>query len=332
MIDPDFQKNPPLILVVEDNTTTRMMIRSKIEQQGYRVLENTNGEECLETCQKLKPSMILLDGVMPRLDGFSCCAKLQSILGDDCPPILIITALDDSESVDRAFEVGATDYITKPIHWPVLLQRVKRLLQTHWAMKELKRQIEKERLLTEQLEIANQKLKKIASVDELTQIANRRSFDLYLKREWHRMSREKAYLSLMLCDVDFFKLYNDTYGHQAGDRCLQKVASVLKQNAKRPADLVARYGGEEFVLILSRTTAKGAMEIGERIRQQIKELDISHASSHISTVVTISIGIASIVPIPNFPAEKLIAKADEALYWAKEQGRDRVVLNRFTII
>ena len=332
MIDPDFQKNPPLILVVEDNTTTRMMIRSKIEQQGYRVLENTNGEECLETCQKLKPSMILLDGVMPRLDGFGCCAKLHNILGDDCPPILIITALDDSESVDRAFEVGATDYITKPIHWPVLLQRVKRLLQTRWAMNELKRQIEKERLLTEQLEIANQKLKKIASVDELTQIANRRSFDLYLKREWHRMSREKAYLSLMLCDVDFFKFYNDTYGHQAGDRCLQKVASVLKQNAKRPADLVARYGGEEFVIVLSRTTAKGAMEIGENIRQEIKELEISHASSQISPVVTVSIGIASIVPIPNFPAEKLIAKADEALYWAKEQGRDRVVLNRFTIL
>lgn len=332
MINPDFQTNPPLILVVEDDTTTRMMICSMIEQQGYRVLENTNGEECLETCQNSKPSMILLDGVMPRLDGFSCCAKLQSILGDECPPVLIITALDDSESVDRAFEVGATDYITKPIHWPVLLQRVKRLLQTRWAMNELKRQIEKERLLTEQLEIANQKLKKIASVDELTQIANRRSFDLYLRREWDRMSREKAYLSLMLCDVDFFKLYNDTYGHQAGDRCLQQVASVLKENAKRPADLVARYGGEEFVLILSRTTAKGAMEIGENIRQQIKDQNIAHASSHISTGVTISIGVASIVPIPSFPAEKLIAKADEALYWAKEQGRDRVVLNRFTII
>ena len=332
MVNPDFHNNPPLILVVEDDTTTRVMIRSMIEKQGYRVLENTNGEECLETCQQFKPSMILLDGVMPRLDGFSCCAKLQTILGDDCPPILMITALDDSESVDRAFAVGATDYITKPIHWPVLLQRVKRLLQTHWAMKELKRQIEKERLLTEQLETANQKLKKMASVDELTQIANRRSFDMYLKREWHRMSREKAHLSLLLCDVDFFKLYNDTYGHQAGDRCLQKVARILKQNAKRPADLVARYGGEEFVIILSRTTAKGAMEIGENIRQQIKELDISHASSQISKVVTLSIGIASIVPIPSFPVEKLIAKADEALYWAKEQGRDRVVLNRFTIV
>jgi diguanylate cyclase (GGDEF)-like protein len=323
--------NAPLILVVEDDKTTRVMMRSYIETQGYLVLENSDGEECLKTCQLYKPDMILLDGVMPKLDGFSCCAQLHEILEDNCPPILMITSLHDQESVDKAFAVGATDYVTKPIHWPVLLQRVKRLLQTRWVMQELKKQIEKERLLKEELEIANYKLRKLALIDELTQIANRRSFDRYLQQEWSRMAREKTPLSLLLYDVDYFKSYNDLYGHPAGDRCLQQIATILKKNAKRPADFVARYGGEEFAAILPRTMAKGAVVIGEQIRQQVKQMHLLHAGSFIGNVVTLSVGVASTIPVVSQSAQILINEADKALYEAKSQGRDRVVLRQFSL-
>jgi diguanylate cyclase (GGDEF)-like protein len=322
----------PLILLVEDDKTTRLVMRAHIENQGYLVLESSDGEECLQTCRQFKPDMILLDGIMPKLDGFSCCEQLHEILEDDCPPIVMITCLNDEQSVEKAFAVGATDYVTKPIHWPVLLQRVKRVLQTRWVMSELKKQIEREKLLKQELEVVNLKLRKLALIDELTQIANRRSFDRYLQREWNRMAREKTPLSLLLCDVDYFKSYNDIYGHPAGDRCLQQIASILKHSAKRPADFVARYGGEEFAAILPRTIPQGAVKIAEQIRQQVKHMHLLHAGSFVSNVVTLSIGVASVIPVAGtLSLQILIDEADKALYEAKSQGRDRVVLRQFTL-
>lgn len=180
--------------------------------------------------------------------------------------------------------------------------------------------------LNHQLQKANLELQSLASLDSLTQVANRRSFEECLNQEWRRMAREKAPLSLILCDVDFFKTYNDTYGHQAGDICLQQVAKVIKSAVKRPADLVARYGGEEFVVILPHTRAEGAVYVAEQIRAAVKALKIAHTNSQIGKYVTLSLGVASSVPSHKSSPATLIAAADQALYQAKAQGRDRVIL------
>lgn len=180
--------------------------------------------------------------------------------------------------------------------------------------------------LYQQLELANQELHRLVTVDGLTQVANRRRFDEYLLQEWRRLAREQAPLSLIMCDVDFFKLYNDTYGHQAGDECLIQVASAIEKSIKRPADLVARYGGEEFAVILPNTDAAGATCVAEEIRIAIKALEIPHCTSRVSDRVTISLGVATIVPFPAFSPEMLIDAADRALYQAKDRGRDRYYL------
>lgn len=182
--------------------------------------------------------------------------------------------------------------------------------------------------LNHQLREANKELQFLASSDGLTQTANRRCFNKYLNQEWRRLSREKAFLSLILCDIDFFKGYNDTYGHQAGDYCLQQVAKAIKSAVKRPADLVARYGGEEFGVILPTTGTQGAVHVAEQIRMAVKAVRITHASSQVNQYVTLSLGVASTIPSHEFSPATLIAAADRALYQAKEQGRDRVILNR----
>ncbi|MFE1748489.1 diguanylate cyclase domain-containing protein [Coleofasciculus sp. H7-2] len=179
--------------------------------------------------------------------------------------------------------------------------------------------------LYQQLEAANQQLQRLASVDGLTQIANRRCFDESFDKEWRRMAREEIPLSLIMSDIDFFKNYNDTYGHQAGDECLRQVASAINRVLKRPADLVARYGGEEFAIILPNTTAEGAFQVAETIRLEVKALKIRHINSPISEYVTLSLGIATAQPWQDGSSETLIAAADQALYQAKAEGRDRVL-------
>ena len=182
--------------------------------------------------------------------------------------------------------------------------------------------------LYQQLQNANQTLQRLASLDGLTQVANRRRFDEYIQQEWRRLSRENLPLSLILCDVDFFKLYNDKYGHLAGDFCLQQVASAIGSAVKRPADLVARYGGEEFAVILPNTISQGAIHVAKSIRQKVRDLAIAHGGSQISQFVTLSLGVAGTFPNPASSPAKLIAAADMALYEAKNQGRDRLVLNQ----
>ncbi len=331
MIDPELQKKPPLILIVDDEKTVRMVLRRAMVKEGYKVIDACDGEECLDICLKQKPDLVLLDAMMPGIDGFTCCAQLKKLLGKNCPPILMITALEDQASVDLAFDVGATDYITKPIHWAVLRQRVRRLIQTWWLVQELKLQIDKEKMLSEELEIANQQLQRLASLDGLTKIANRRCFDQTFLYEWKRMMRKKQSLSLILCDVDFFKAYNDTYGHVSGDKCLQKVAKLIQANAKRTGDLAARYGGEEFAIILPDTGGEGAVKVAENIKQHLQSLAIPHVGSLISNYITLSFGITSAVPDTDSSPDSLIHQADNALYEAKRKGRNRVCFQALNI-
>jgi diguanylate cyclase (GGDEF)-like protein len=301
----------PLILLVDDDAVIRLRLRRFLEQEGYEVAEAQNGIEGLAAYSCLHPDIVLLDALMPEMDGFGCCMHLQRLPGGTRTPVLMITGLEDRESVDQAFEAGAVDFVTKPIHWAVLRQRVRRLID--------------QAQLQRQLEAANQALQRLISIDNLTQIANRRRFDEYLDQEWKRMVSERSPLSLILCDVDFFKAYNDTYGHQAGDRCLQQIAKVLESTLKRSTDLVARYGGEEFAVILPNTPIAGAVQLAERMRAEVKALSIPHSYSPIGQIVTLSMGVAYAIGCSDTNYEALIADADAALYKAKHLGRDRVI-------
>ncbi|MBE9181553.1 PleD family two-component system response regulator [Oculatella sp. LEGE 06141] len=328
-----YPSQAPSILIVDDQKTLRFSLCQVMEAEGYNVTEAVNGEQCLSICQEWAnpvgfnsmPDIILLDAVMPVMNGFDCCSQLRKQFGDRCPPVLMITTLDDEESVNRAFDAGATDYITKPIHWAVLRQRVRRLLQMHWAMTELRHRMDQERLLKEQLETANQTLQRLAALDGLTQIANRRCFDDCLQREWLRMARERLPLSLILIDIDCFKAYNDAHGHLAGDECLKQVAQIIQQAAQRPADLAARYGGEEFVVVLPNTAVHGAVRVAEKMQSSLKEKAIAHANSSVGSAITLSIGVTGMVPRLGTASTELIATADKALYQAKLKGRNRIV-------
>lgn len=306
------EKESPLILLADDNKLMRLQLRRAMESQGYRIVEASDGEQCLALYQDLNPDVVLLDAMMPVMDGFTCCWQIQQLPGGDRTPVLMITGLDDKDSVDLAFEVGAADFVTKPIHWAVLYQRIRRLInQTQ---------------LYRQLEEANRTLQELACCDGLTQVANRRRFDEYLSQEWQRMKREQLPLSLILCDIDYFKAYNDTYGHQGGDDCLKQVAQGIERAAQRSSDLVARYGGEEFAVIMPNTPLQGAACVAEEIRKNVKALAIHHSQSLVSEYVTLSIGVATTIPHKNNNENHLIKMADKALYGAKSQGRDRTLI------
>ena len=332
------------VLIADDERTLRMLMKRAVERDGYESIDVSNGQDCLDRCQIQLPDLILLDAMMPKMGGFECCQRLKQQFGSNCPPILIITTLQDSDSIERAFEMGAEDFITKPIHWGVLRQRIRRLIEAHRATQALQRslarehqlsqklslQVLEERRLASQLELTNRQLESVnsrlealANLDGLTQIANRRAFDERLRDQWQRGLQDKTYLSLLIADIDCFKPFNDTYGHQAGDDCLRRVAQVLSETICRPEDLVARYGGEEFVAVLPNTATPGAIAVAQRSLEAVRRLRIPHETSQCGDRITLSIGVASVVPDPQLTGEALLKCADRALYFAKTQGRDR---------
>jgi diguanylate cyclase (GGDEF)-like protein len=308
----------PLILIADDERLMRIQLRQAMEQQGYRVLEAANGEDCLALYMQMNPDLVLLDAMMPVMDGFTCCARLNALPRDYHAPILMITGLGDRQSVDRAFAVGAADYTTKPIHWAVLYHRVRRLLQQVFLQRQ-------QTVLYQQLAEANQVLHRLATIDDLTQIANRRRFDEFLEQSWQQMAAQRSPLALILCDIDHFKLYNDAFGHQAGDDCLRQVARSISHTIHHSSALVARYGGEEFAVVLPQTTLAEALHVAEKIRVAVKALKLAQASSHKQPWVSISSGVVSQIPVAAVVSSMLVAIADKALYQAKSKGRDRVV-------
>ncbi|MBW4687739.1 MAG: PleD family two-component system response regulator [Komarekiella atlantica HA4396-MV6] len=305
------QQNQLLALIVDDEPFFRTVLRLFLEQDGYRVAEAENGTEAINVFEQLHPDIILLDISMPDMDGFECCYKLHSSNQGQHTPILMLTSVEDERSINRAFAAGATDYVTKPVLLPILRQRLKRLIE--------------QSQLQQKLIAANQQLQLLVNLDELTQVANRRRFEEYLFLEWQRQTRSQQPLSLILCDVDFFKSYNDTYGHLAGDRTLVKIARAIKDALKRTADLVARYGGEEFAVVLPDTDALGAIHIAKTICCAVRTLAIPHRNSLLCSYITLSAGSVTVVPQPNSDFQQIIATADRALYQAKAAGRDRFI-------
>jgi len=318
----------PLLLVVEDNNFLLTYLQTLLKPY-YRVAVAGDGIEGLEKAQKLLPNLILSDQIMPRKNGMDLLKEIRKTAELSLTPVIFLTARSSMESRIEGLDAGADDYISKPFDERELLARVRNLLRSHAAEQQLallNHQLQEQK---QQLETVNQALQYLATYDDLTGVKNRRCFNEYLDTEWRRLAREEAPLSLIMCDIDYFKLYNDTYGHQAGDECLRQVASVLRRSLKRPADLVARYGGEEFVVVLPNTELQGAASIAELIRAEVQGLQIIHAKSAVSEYVTLSLGVACCIPSPMAHPDTLIAIADECLYSAKNSGRDRVSVATF---
>lgn len=317
------------ILIIDDNATNLAVAADYLEESGFVVLVAQDGESGFKRAKYACPHLILLDVLMPRVDGFETCRRLKLDDTTKFIPVIFMTALTSSEDKVKGFEVGAVDYITKPIQREELLARI----INHLRIQALTQQLQQQNQILQQqalelqkakeaAELAYQELQRLANLDSLTQVANRRRFDQHLNQEWQRLAREQAPLSLILCDIDYFKRYNDFYGHPAGDTCLTQIAQAVSHVVKRPADLVARYGGEEFAIILPNTTAEGADQIAELIWLEVKRLNLPHAQSDVSNYVTLSLGIATLVPKHDSQIQSLIDAADKALYSAKQQGRN----------
>ncbi|MBE9045195.1 diguanylate cyclase [Pleurocapsales cyanobacterium LEGE 10410] len=321
------------IMVVDDQLDNLDLLSTILNLQGYKVEVFDRGKPALETAQTKPPDVMLLDISMPEMDGFEVCRRIKNHPHTKDTPIIFVSSLNEVGNKTRAFRCGGSDYITKPFQLEEVIVRVENQLQISRLKAELEAKntrLEQElarcQIVEEKLLQLNQKLGKLATIDSLTQIANRRTFEEALIREWQRGQREKQDLSLIICDIDHFKLYNDTYGHQAGDVCLRKVAQAILNTVMRPADLVARYGGEEFVVILPQTPANNALKVAEKIRLQIEQLSLPHPQSSVSDRVSISLGVTSVVPQPKYTRKQLLFTADKALYQAKKQGRNRAVL------
>jgi len=290
------------VLIVDD-TPANIEILSEALSNEYEVLFATSGQDALNIAFDQEPDLILLDVVMPDMDGYEVCARLKRDTRTRTVPIIFVTAMDQQEDETRGLNVGAIDYLTKPIRPPIVRARVRNHL-------ELKRY--------------RDFLENLSSTDGLTGIANRRRFDEALDCEWKRARRNQIGLSLILMDVDLFKDYNDLYGHLVGDDCLRQLAQVLAGCVRRPADLIARYGGEEFACLLPDTDLEGAKWLANRMREKVDSLHIPHAHSPVADHITLSLGVASLIPVVGQSYFDLIRHADECLYASKRNGRNQV--------
>lgn len=295
----------PRIFIVDDVPKNIQVVGTILRQADYQIYIAQNGLQAIEMATEIQPDLILLDIMMPGLDGLETCQRLKKIPETRDIPVIFLTAKAEEEDIVKGLEIGAVDYITKPFNASVLLARVR----THLILRRQSKQ-----------------LQSLADKDGLTLLANRRRFDEFIDTEWRRNMRTGSALSMIMLDIDYFKLYNDTYGHLQGDEVLKQVANVLKSSAQRPGDMAARFGGEEFALVLNHLEYETAVELGNKILSQIEGLNIKHAATKVEgkQVVTASLGLSTMIPSHDNSVEDLIRSADEKLYQAKEAGRNQL--------
>ena len=425
------QSRQHAVLLVDDEACHLGMLRTTMLQQGYQTFLATSGERAIDLARRVKPDLILLDIVMKGIDGIETCRRLKAHPATARIPIIFMSAKNETDDVVAGFDVGAADYIAKPLKLGEVCARVRAQLQLRSHADSQQAQTERLRLIVNGMDeglmiieangriqfsnpacdrylgydqneltgaalgqllgpgvtqeylayfaawsadpetvhprgarevqirrrdgtaramdltltpmyageplfigllhdITHHKqsetaLQRAALLDPLTKIANRRHFDTFLEKEWLRAIRSSEPLSLVVIDVDHFKLYNDTLGHAAGDACLRKVAAALQSHALRPTDIAARFGGEEFVLLFAETSAETALKLAESVRAHIESLELPNPRSSTSSWLTVSVGVATIVPSQQDKIEAFFVAADRAMYQAKEAGRNRVV-------
>jgi diguanylate cyclase (GGDEF)-like protein/PAS domain S-box-containing protein len=413
----------PAILIVDDAPDNLALLRTVMLREGYQTFVATSGERALEIAQRIKPDLVLLDVVMSGVDGLETCRRMKANVTTARIPVIFMSARSETEDIVAGFDMGAVDYIPKPLRPEEVCARVRTQLRLSSGSDAQKEQADRLRMIVDSMDqglliiersgrvqyanpacdrylgyaaeelvgrsladlvaqldsypdgctameaigdgtrevlirhrdgrlrsmdltmtpmhaadglfvallhdITHHKqsedaLQRAAMLDPLTKIANRRHFDAFLEKEWQRAIRNAQPLSLVVLDVDHFKLYNDTLGHVAGDVCLQKVAQALQAHALRPTDLAARYGGEEFVLLFAETPHEAAARLAEAIRTTIEALQLPNPRSPTSPWITVSVGVATIVPTQLDQIEQLFVSADRAMYAAKGAGRNRV--------
>ena len=290
------------LLIVDDEKHNRTLL-TELLQDDYQIILAKNGVQALKKARERSPDLILLDVLMPEMDGLAVIRALKAGDATRHIPVIFVSALDSILDEERGLELGAVDYITKPFHPPIVRVRVRNHLQS----------VHQRRLLEQ-----------LAMIDSLTEIPNRRRYAEVYKLEWRRCLRNSKALSLIIVDVDHFKIYNDTYGHAAGDLVLKRVAKAIQSALKRPADFVARYGGEEFAVVLPEIDAGFAQQVAEAIRAAVQALAIAFPESATSPWVTVSLGGASWLPRHNEVDTELFGRADQCLYDAKRSGRNQV--------
>ncbi len=327
------ETNESNLLIVDDDKMNREIMYRHLKNLGYLNINLAeSGKRALEIVATQPIDLILLDMMMPVMNGLEVLTHLKESQEWRLIPVIIISALDEKEMMLTCIEKGAEDYLIKPYDRVLLKARVsacleKKMLHDREVLNKQKLEAAYAELAVayHELEVIKNELEGLSHRDGLTGIANRRYFDTVLEREWNAVRREKKCLSLILFDIDYFKKYNDTYGHLAGDDCLCQIAIAASTVIKRPRDTLARYGGEEFAVILPDTDSAGALVCAEQIRHAIESLNIIHISSQASPYVTASLGISTFIPNEEVStSQQLIKEADLALYQAKRESRNCV--------
>lgn len=293
------------ILVVDDQAANIVQVRHILGTE-LETFAATSGEQALNMCMAAPPDLVILDMRMPGIGGLDTCRRLRADARTRAIPVIFVTAATSPEDEDACWLAGGSDFVLKPINPTTLQNRVRAQLT---------------------LKIQADQLRRLAYLDGLTGLPNRRSFDERFDIECRRAFRNKTPLSILLIDIDYFKLYNDHYGHIAGDACLREIGQCLADSILRPGDLAARYGGEEFVGLLSETGHAGALRVAQAIFERVSLAKLSHAASPIGSTVTVSIGVATKVvqqhELVHEACHFLLEQADRQLYRAKQAGRAR---------
>ncbi|PRC94930.1 GGDEF domain-containing response regulator [Solimicrobium silvestre] len=293
-------EEPCSILIIDDSPTAVRMLADMLKDLGH-ITFATNGEAGLKFAQEIQPQLILLDVEMPSMNGYEVCQRLKANPTTSESAVIFVTSDSTMESEIKALEMGAVDFITKPLNQPVVRARVRTQLK-----------------LSQQAAA----LSRLVNRDELTGLYNRRYFNEVIESEFQRLRRQELSLGLAFIDIDHFKKFNDRYGHQEGDRCLQKVASSLNNATLRSGELVARYGGEEFVAVLPHISIDQVAIYGEKLCKAISDCGIIHQDSEFG-IVTISVGVTAAIPTSTISVHQLIKETDKALYASKSTGRNR---------
>ncbi|MBL8482846.1 MAG: diguanylate cyclase [Rhodocyclaceae bacterium] len=305
-------------LIIEDTMTSLALVSHQLTRLGIDPIQARDGESGIEAFRRERPDLVLLDIIMPGMDGMEVARRLRAMeRAGEWTPIIFLTGLAGDENLEQALVAGGDDYLIKPVSETVLRAKVR-------AMQRIVRMRHSLVQMSQRLDAMNRELLRLSHVDGLTGIANRRCFDMTLEREWRRALRSGEPVSCMIVDVDFFKQYNDTYGHLAGDECLKLVATSLAGQLRRASDLAARYGGEEFAALMPGIRIADARELADHVCKAVRGLEIPHQASKVEAVITVSIGVASALPKSGVnPIHALLENADHALYQAKRGGRNR---------
>ncbi|SER45148.1 two-component system, chemotaxis family, response regulator WspR [Pseudomonas sp. NFACC02] len=320
-------ENAAMVLLVDDQAMIGEAVR-----RGLANEENIDFHFCADPHQaiaqaiQIKPTVILQDLVMPGLDGLTLVREYRNNPATKDIPIIVLSTKEEPLIKSAAFAAGANDYLVKLPDNIELVARIRYHSRSYMTLLQRDEAYRALRVSQQQLLDTNLVLQRLMNSDGLTGLSNRRHFDEYLELEWRRAIREQTQLSLMMIDVDYFKAYNDNFGHLEGDEALRQVAKAIRASCSRPSDLPARYGGEEFALVLPNTSPGGARLLAEKLRQTVASMKIPHIAPGEGASLTVSIGLSTVVPQVGSHSRQVIQSADQGLYAAKHNGRNQVVV------